>query len=315
MKKKHTKNTCFLPPYKVTPIVSMLDASQKSSWNITKFHFPDIWKNTRGQGVKLCLIDSGTDFNHEDLKNNIIPGPNLITPSSLPQDDLNHGTFVTGEAVAENNGIGVVGVCPDAKAIIIKALNSSGIGSLQQIAKAIRWAVDNGADIINLSLGCPNETPEIYKAVMYAYNKNVPIFCASGNSGNLKNLYWPANYKEVLSVAAFNQDMHRANFSNVSSNLDFFAPGVDVLSTNLGGDYTLMSGTSMASPIMASIAALMLSYKRNHSTDMKLDSVEDYRDVLKQYCMPISDNCYQKFGWFNTEKFLEWVTIHEAKEN
>lgn len=255
----------------------------------------------------VAVIDSGCDMDHEDLKDNLIPGPNFVIPTSLPEDDCGHGTHCASLIAAENNEVGLIGQSPEAKVMVIKTLDRNGIGNLQTVAKAIRWAVDSKADIISMSLGCPNETPEIYKAVMYAYSQNVPIFCASGNSGNLNNIFWPANYKETISVSAYDENMHRAHFANVSPNINFFAPGTSLFGAYLNNDYTIMSGTSMACPIMASAAALILSYKRNYQTDIKLNSVEDYRDILKQYCKPISDNCSQGFGFFNPDVFLEWI--------
>jgi major intracellular serine protease len=288
----------------------MLEVSQQLGYNIEAFHFNEIWKKTQGEGTVIALIDSGVDMSHEDLKDNIIAGPNFIAPGRLPDfDGCQHGTLCTGLIVAESNEIGMVGVAPKAKVLVIKALDKNGMGDLQTVAKAVRWAVDNGnADIISLSLGCPNETREIYKAILYAYSKNVPVFCASGNSGNLNNIFYPANYQETISVSAVNQNMQRANFANVSPNINFFAFGTDLYSTTYQNSYSKISGTSAATPLLAGYAALLLSYKRNHQTDMKLDTVEDYKNALKQYCRPIKDTCAQGFGFFDPDVFLEQIS-------
>ena len=154
-------------------------------------------------------------------------------------------THVTGILVAANNDIGMVGVCPKAKVMPIKVLNSKGSGSLLDVAKGVMWAADHGADIITMSLGSPIKVQEVRKAIQYAASKGIPTFVAAGNAGNTKEIFYPANYPETIAIGAIDQNFNRAKFSNTGSQLDFMAPGVDIFSTVPDNWYATLSGTCL----------------------------------------------------------------------
>lgn len=225
-------------------------------------------------------------------------------------------THVSGILVAQNNDIGMVGVCPKAKVMPIKVLNKKGAGDLLQVAKGIVWAADNGADIITMSLGAPMKVQQVRKAIQYAASKSVPTFVAAGNAGNTKELFYPANYPESISIGAIDENFNRAKFSNTGMNLDFMAPGVDIFSTVPDNWYATLSGTSMACPFAVGVAALVLSYVKHGKSSLVLKTVDDYRNVLKKYTVNTlnsSSKFYQGFGIIDPRKMMENFESHSTQ--
>jgi subtilisin family serine protease len=304
------KHKCKLPKFEIKPVLTLQDAKQKSGWNITTFELPDVWeKMGTGEGVTVAVIDSGCDMTHNDLIENLLPGKNFINEKKPPEDDNSHGTHCCGIIAAQNNEIGMVGVAPKAKILPIKALDEDGSGDMETVAKAIRWAADNGADIISMSLGSPTPVQQVRKAIQYAASKGVVTFCAAGNAGNTKEVFYPASYPETIAIGSIDKDFNRSSFSNTGRNLDFMAPGQDIFSTIPICWYGVMSGTSMACPFVAGIAALVLSYKRKNKVDFNLTTAEDYRTIFKKYCTDIPEHVnekfYEGFGIIDPRKFIK----------
>lgn len=281
--KKDKKYKCKLLPFERIECLSVQDANQKAGWGITAFDLPKTWQYTQGEGIKIAVIDTGCDLDHPDLKENLVEGYNFIKPGTPPEDDNCHGTHVAGILVAENNDIGMVGVCPKAKVMPIKVLNSKGSGNLLDVAQGVIWAADHGANIITMSLGSPMKVQQVRKAIQYAASKGIPTFVAAGNAGNTKEIFYPANYPETIAIGAIDENFNRASFSNTGMNLDFMAPGVDIFSTVPDNWYATLSGTSMACPFAVGVAALVLSYVKNGKVKIKLDTVEDYKEVFRRY--------------------------------
>lgn len=303
---------CSLFPYIQEDVISLQDAMQKAGWSITAFDLPSAWNKTRGEGVKVAVLDTGCDLDHPDLKGNLLPGRNMINPSRDPWDDNNHGTHVCGIIAAENNDIGMVGVAPKCKVVPVKVLDGNGNGSLVDVAKGIRWAVDDaGADLICMSLGSPNPVQEVRKAIQYAHSKGAICFVAAGNSGLTKNVFYPANYPETIAIGSIDENFARSSFSNTGDNLDFMAPGNRILSTVPDKWYAVLSGTSMATPFAVGIAALMLSHARNKDRGDAFRTSEAYVNEIKEHTVPISDarfkddKFYQGFGIIDPKNLLD----------
>lgn len=296
------KYRCELLPFKRVDCLSIQDAEQKAGWNITDFDLPKAWAFSEGEGVNVAVLDTGCDLDHPDLLGNLLPGKNFIEIGKPPIDLNGHGTHVTGTLVAENNSIGMVGVCPKAKVIPIKVLDDKGNGDLRNVAMGVRWAADHGADIISMSLGAPMKVQEVRKAIQYAASKGIPTFVAAGNAGRTKEVFYPANYPETIAIGAIDQKLNRASFSNTGYNLDFMAPGVDIFSTVPNNWYATLSGTSQACPFAVGIAALLLSYVKKGKSKLSLKTVDDYRNAFrKNSIMTTSDNAdqdqfFQGFG-------------------
>jgi major intracellular serine protease len=308
---KNDKYVCRLLPFKQEDILSAQEVTQKSGWEITAFNLPAAWQYSQGEGVKIAIIDTGCDLNHSDLKENLLPGKNFVNSRQPPHDDSNHGTHLTGILCAQNNDYGIVGVAPKCKVIPIKALNKDGVGDLRKVAQAIHWAVDEGADFISMSLGSPKKVPVIEQAIQYATQKKVIVFCAAGNAGKTREIFYPAAYPDTIGVGAITEDFNRASFSCTGDDLDFLAPGVKILSTIPDNWYALMSGTSQATPFVVGVCALLLAFVRQHKVDVKLETAADYRAILKNYTTNTQEfagkKFFQGFGIIDPRKLEEWL--------
>ena len=222
-------------------------------------------------------------------------------------------THVTGIICASNNAQGMVGVAPSAKVIPIKVLNEKGSGELINVANGIRWAADQGADFITMSLGAPNPMKIIEEAIVYAESKGSVTFCAAGNAGKTRQIFYPAAYSQVIGIGAIDENFDRASFSCTGPDLDFLAPGVGIFSTVPENWYAKLSGTSMANPFAVGVAALLLSHKRKKNLNTPLKTNKDYIDLLKQYTIPTrnpdfaNQKFFEGFGIIDPRKMEEWV--------
>jgi serine protease len=225
------------------------------------------WDTTLGDSsVTIAVVDTGAQYDHPDLQGNFEsnPGYDFADDDSDPYPDVPsdeyHGTHVSGCAAAVvDNGTGVAGQ-GNSSLINGRALDESGRGSTSDIADAVEWAADQGADVINLSLGGGGYSNTMKNAVSYAQNNGSLLVAAAGNSSN-SSVDYPAAYSECLAVSAVDDNERLASFSNYGDKVELCAPGVDVLSTTTEarGSYEQLSGTSMASPVAAGVAGLTLA--------------------------------------------------------
>lgn len=240
-----------------------------SQWAWGKIQAYDAWGITTGStGVKIAVVDTGIDSAHPDLPS-LAPGVNFVTKGDPPEDDNGHGTHVAGTIGAlTNNARGVAGLNWSISLVPVKVLDASGSGTYSAVANGITWAADNGAKVINLSLGGSVPSKTLGAAVKYAWNKGAVLACAAGNSGTQQKLY-PAAYTNCIAVAATDENDQKASFSNYGQWVDVAAPGVHILSTMPNSpvyltaqygyyqDYDSLSGTSMATPHVAGVAGLI----------------------------------------------------------
>jgi thermitase len=224
------------------------------------------WTQTSGAGVRVAVLDTGIDASHPDLVGKV-DGSRDFTGSGSTDDKYGHGTHVSGIiAASTNNSVGVAGVCPDCHLIVGKVLNDSGSGANSWIASGITWATDNGAKVINMSLGGPTKSTTLERAVNYAWSHGVVVVAAAGNSGNKSKTY-PGASTNVIAVAATDNRDRKASFSSFGSWVDVAAPGVNIYSTfpthaytiNKSLNYDYGSGTSMATPMVSGTVALIWS--------------------------------------------------------
>jgi subtilisin family serine protease len=230
--------------------------SGDAPWGVARVNAPAAWSTGQGQGVKVAVIDTGIDCTHPDLKCDFGSGVNIVDPSAQPMDDNEHGTHVSGTIAGRGKG-GPLGVAPKATLIPVKVLDAQGSGNLSDIIKGINWATSAGVDVINMSLGGPTGSPALQRAVKAAISAGIVVVCAAGNSGpNPDTVGFPAGYPGVIAVAASDKNDQVAKFSSRGDAVAFIAPGVAILSTIPGGGTASLSGTSMAAPHVAGLAAL-----------------------------------------------------------
>ena len=240
--------------------ISDSDIDARSAWSVTT--------GTAASGpIKVAILDTGIDQAHPDLSVKIELGLQKdFTGSGSVNDFYGHGTHVGGivAAITDNNTEGIAGTCPDCRLLNGKVLNDSGSGAYSWIASGITWATQNGAKVINMSLGGSVKSSTLESAVKYAWNNGVVVVAAAGNSNNPSKTY-PGAYTNVIAVAATDNKDKKASFSSYGSWVDVAAPGVNIFSTfpthpyqinkSLGFDYG--SGTSMATPFASGVVALI----------------------------------------------------------
>jgi subtilisin family serine protease/flagellar hook assembly protein FlgD len=233
------------------------DKSFKKQWYLNQISAPKAWDTTRGSSsITVAVIDGGVQKDHPDLAGKIVKPYNAVTGGTIYKTD-NHGTHVAGIIAASMNGKGIAGVAPNVKIMPINAFTSYGAAAYD-VVHAIYYAVHNGANVINLSLGGYNYSYSMDEAIRYAFTKGTVIIAAAGNSDTYYNTY-PAAYDGAFGVSATNSNDKITQFSNYGNYIDFAAPGEDIYSTVAGSGYDYMDGTSMASPVVAGVAALILS--------------------------------------------------------
>lgn len=254
---------------------------------------PEAWVKSKGTGVKVAVLDTGIDQDHEDLKGKIVLQKNF-TVSKTVDDIYGHGTHVAGIIAAQkDNSLGVAGVCPGCVLLNGKVLGDNNYGYLSDVASGIMWAADNGAKVINMSLGSTIPSQTLSDAIDYAWSKGSVIVAAAGNNGS-KDPFYPAAYTKVIAVAATDNRDVKASFSNYGSTwVDVAAPGLNIYSTvpnhlyflglvNKGFNYNYeyLSGTSMASPAVAGTAALVWKTKFGTSNKNVRYRIENRTDRI-----------------------------------
>ncbi len=257
-------------------------------WGLEAINVDDMWADvTEGERseVTIAIIDTGVDIDHEEFEGNIVDGYDFVNHDNDADDDSGHGTHVAGIAAAAHDGKGIEGVAGGAKIMPVKVLDNHGDGNTSLVINGILFAVNNGADIINLSLGFKDPSRAEEEAIRYALDRGVTVVAAAGNERGRAVLY-PAAYDGVIAVGAVdwdgeNEEFIISDFSSIGTELDLLAPGVDILSaipeeldnsgnrrwTDMGDakqdGYTLSSGTSMAAPFVAGMAALLSAESPN----------------------------------------------------
>lgn len=258
----------------------------------------DIWQPQRT--VYIAIIDTGVDYNHQDLvnkfrrhSNGTIYGWNTLNNTTNANDDNGHGTHCAGIAAAEiNNGVGIAGVAawnpsvPNSRTFVqimpVKVLSSSGSGSWSSVANGITWAADNGAHILSLSLGGSSGSQQLADAVNYAWNRGCLIVVAAGNGGS-SSFQYPAAYTNCIAVAATDSADRLASFSQYGSWVDIAAPGVGVYATWPGNSYRSLDGTSMACPHVSGAAALVWSHAPSLTNQQLRTILETNVDPYQPY--------------------------------
>lgn len=239
------------------------DPQLPSQWALAKLGAWQSWETARGSGVRVAVVDTGVDYLHPDLAGRVDQGWDFVDNDANPMDEMGHGTHVAGiVAAAAGNGVGGSGFAPAARVFAVRALDRDGSGYYSWIASAIVYSADQGAQVINLSLGGNEDAHVLEEAVGYATAHGALVTCASGNDGAAK-IGYPARYQGCFSVGASTSSDTIASFSNRGRGLDVVAPGANILSSTMGGGYEAWDGTSMATPVVSGVAALLVSQGRS----------------------------------------------------
>ena len=250
-------------------------------WNLDMIGAPEAWATNAngpgatGKGVTIAVVDTGIDYHHREFKGRIGAGYDFVDGDSIAEDANGHGTHVAGTIAAAKDGRGITGVAHDATIMPIRVLDEDGAGYLSDVIRGVRWATNNGADVINLSLGGTGYSQAMADAIRHASRRGTVVVMAAGNEGGASPEYPAAHAVEHgIAVGAVQRDGRLANFSNRAGSqpLDYVtAPGVGITSTLPGNRYGRYSGTSMATPHVAGVAGLL----KSHNSTLSSSAIED----------------------------------------
>jgi serine protease len=258
------------------------DPYRSEQWSLDRIRVDEAWRTTRGAGAVVAVVDTGVSLDHPDLFHRITKRPDgsvigidLVDDNLDPSDQHGHGTLVAGViAATADNGWGIAGVAPEASILPVRVLGADGSGRSEDVGRGIRWAVDNGADIVNVSLeavaptdGSKGNPGVPTDAVRYAHRRGVLVIAAAGNQPGAASAY-PADSPIIL-VGAVDRRDRSTDFSTVDRRDGFVAPGVEILSTwcrrtaggcdAAGAPYGVAEGTSFAAPHVSGVAALLVA--------------------------------------------------------
>ncbi|WP_026889420.1 S8 family peptidase [Clostridium beijerinckii] len=263
------------------------DPGYKYEWDISYTEADKAWPLIKQKReIKVAVLDTGVDYTHPDLKNRVLKskGYNFVDNNSDTMDDNGHGTHVSGIIAANtNDNIGIAGIdgTLDVKIIPVKVLDSNGEGEVNDIVKGIKYAADNGADIINLSFGANEKSKSIAEAISYAKSKGTFVVAAAGNDNEDSDNISPAG-DGAFTVAAMSYNYKKASFSDYGNCIKVSAPGVEILSTVPGG-YEAWDGTSMAAPVVTGIAAMVKAEDPNLSPSQIEDVLDSTaKDIMSK---------------------------------
>jgi len=274
-----------LPPFKVKRVVSSLTQSQ--GWGIKQLRVPETWTVTQGEGITVMVIDTGyTD--HPDLEGAIDKTKcRSFIPNEPDVMDLNgHSTHCCGIIGARDNGVGMVGVAPKCNIITVKVLGENGSGGHDIIRAGLEYAKKIKPDVISMSLGSPFNDIKTHSLIKDLYDMNIPVIAAAGNDGRDNAVNYPGKYPETICVTAYDKNGKPARFNSAGPQTDFSAPGVDIYSTWLNKEYAELSGTSMATPFIAGLVALLIAkHKKQEAETGKNDckTVAQIKEHLVKY--------------------------------
>lgn len=278
-------------------------------WGLDKIQAPEAWGVTTGSDqVIIAVIDSGVDLDHPDLQDKIIAGWDFVNNDDQPDDDYSHGTHVAGIAAAvTDNDLGIAGVSWGARIMPVKVLNSGGSGYMSDVIDGMRYAADHGAQVLNLSLGSITTSQALQDAVDYSRSKSAVVIAAVGNCGSgcsIGGTYYynpdmyPASCQNVVGAAATTSTDGWASFSEHNTYVDISAPGVSIYSTVPGG-YNYKQGTSMATPFVSGLAALILSKWPTYTPSQVETALFNNADDLTAYPGGSGRDDYFGYGRIN----------------
>lgn len=274
-----------LPPYKVEKL--LLATAETIDWGVKLLGVPSLWRETKGEGIKVGVLDTGIALEHPDLKSAILEARDFTCSPSQAYDAQGHGTHVSGIIAARRNANGIVGVAPESKIIMAKVLNDEGSGTSSDIVAGIRWAVETGADILSMSLGSPEPDEEIHQALLLAISKGVFVITAAGNEGpELDTVGYPAGFPEMVAVGSIDRTKKLSSFSSRGRQVDIVAPGDQITSCYPPRSYAVLSGTSMATPFVSGVVALMLAKHRKLGGKTP---IETQQDLIEHLCRSADD--------------------------
>ena len=278
--------TVQVPAWSAPERVFRADQVRDEQWQLAELRAKTAWRTSTGRGVVVAVIDSGVDASHPDLAGQVLPGLDLVEPGGTDEPDpVGHGTTVAGLIAGRaDDDHGVVGLAPDARILPVRVLDAENrYDDALIIAKAVRWAVDNGARVVNLSLGGGGDSPALAAALDYAFARDVVVVACTGNlaTSTTTKVWYPAREPGVLAVTGLDRDSGNLWSGSITGHeTTLSAPATALYGARSRGGYWRVQGTSFAAPLVAATAALVRArYPRMPAGDVVNRLISTARDL------------------------------------
>jgi subtilisin len=282
----------------------MAPADESVDWGVRRINAPEAWETATGRGVRVGIVDTGIATAHPDLRGAVIGGFNAIDNGSY-EDDNDHGTYVASVVAARRNGVGIVGVAPDALLYAIKVMGDDGRGYISDVIEGCQWAIEEGLSVVNMSLGSTYGSVALREAMSALTSQGVSTIVAAGNEGE-RGVFFPARDDVAVCVGGSGMDDKRVSWSNYGSALKengVLAPGDWIQAAKKDGGWRRVSGTSIAAPHVTGLIALMLEIER-------LDRDSLRRFVFEGASQFDDPDEFSGYGVINARRSLDIVTSH-----
>jgi len=283
---------CFIPSFKIHDIGDIEALSQIYPQYVRELKIPSIWNKTKGKNVTVAVLDTGIQTHPDLIKNvDISRCRSFIEGEDIFDNFSGHGIHVGGIISASNDEFGIVGIAPEATLVSVKVLDKNGRSQKNSILKGLKYCLTLNPDVVNLSLGSTTPMPEEHKVIKELTSRGIPVVCSVGNSGdkNTNGVLYPANYEECIAVGSYNYSLikDRSRFSSYGEAVDLLAPGEEIFSTFLNGSYAVLSGSSMAAPMVTGVIALVISHFKKQNKNF---TVQDIKKLLFENAEDIKTN-------------------------
>lgn len=273
--------------------------NNQMAWGIERIGAPNVWRMSRGKGVRVAVVDTGISSQHPAIWPNYKGGINILSPQSPPEDFNGHGTHVAGIIAGRGEKVNLLGAAPRASLYAVKAFDRRGVANLSDLLASIDWCIGNRMDIINMSFGMSNVSELLRYAIQKAHRKGIIMVAATGNRGQKDKIDFPARYDETIAVGSVSENGVISRFSNMGKGIDIIAPGEKIPSAWLNGTTRVMSGTSMAVPHVTGTIALLLqlngSLNPEYTRYTLLQSASSFANIAGLGCV----NAYRAVQMLN----------------
>ena len=272
---------------------------------------PDLWKITKGRGIKVAILDTGISLRHQAFAGAVLQSVDFTSSRAGVDDALGHGTFCAGVIGARQTGACIVGVAPECQLLICKVVADNNTCYDQAVLNGLNWATSQAADIISMSIGSANPTEALHNAIIAASQKSI-IVCAAGNNGpTLDSVNYPARYVETIGVGAIDRNKRVPNYSSRGDRVDIVAPGDQVISCWPPNRMAMLSGTSTACPFVAGVVALIAAARKSEGKSIL--TKDEIVDLLSKSTIDIDQAGRDKisgFGLINPVSLLSESEEH-----